>query len=71
MLLNYFAHFEEQVKSFSRSSSNFSPCILSQINSTYGAAVLGSGLVVDDTITWTKGEVLGKGAYGVVRMQNV
>lgn len=43
---------------------------LSQINSTCGAAVLGSGLAVDDTITWTKGEVLGKGAYGVVRMQN-
>ncbi|XP_028991706.1 uncharacterized protein map3k19 isoform X2 [Betta splendens] len=27
---------------------------------------LGSGLDVDDTITWTKGEVLGRGAYGTV-----
>lgn len=30
--------------------------------------MLGSGLAVDDTITWTKGEVLGRGAYGTVRM---
>ncbi|XP_054871059.1 uncharacterized protein map3k19 isoform X2 [Amphiprion ocellaris] len=29
-------------------------------------ALLGSGLVVDGTITWTKGEVLGRGAYGTV-----
>lgn len=27
--------------------------------------VLNAGLA-DDTITWTKGEVLGKGAYGIV-----
>ncbi|XP_036966642.1 uncharacterized protein map3k19 isoform X1 [Acanthopagrus latus] len=37
-----------------------------EVNSTYSAALLGSGLVVDDTITWTKGEVLGRGAYGTV-----
>ncbi|XP_034429375.1 mitogen-activated protein kinase kinase kinase 19 isoform X2 [Hippoglossus hippoglossus] len=30
------------------------------------AALLGSGGAVDDTITWTKGEVLGRGAYGTV-----
>ncbi|XP_068428307.1 mitogen-activated protein kinase kinase kinase 19 [Clinocottus analis] len=35
-------------------------------NSTASAALLGSVLVVDDTITWTKGEVLGRGAYGTV-----
>ncbi|XP_069554966.1 mitogen-activated protein kinase kinase kinase 19 [Brachyistius frenatus] len=29
-------------------------------------ALLGGGLVVDDTITWTRGEVLGRGAYGTV-----
>lgn len=28
--------------------------------------MLGSDVVVDDTITWTKGEVLGRGAYGTV-----
>ncbi|XP_056284963.1 uncharacterized protein map3k19 isoform X2 [Pseudoliparis swirei] len=37
-----------------------------QRNSTASAALLGSGLVVDDAITWTKGEVLGRGAYGTV-----
>ncbi|XP_051260812.1 uncharacterized protein map3k19 isoform X2 [Dicentrarchus labrax] len=37
-----------------------------EVGSTYSAALLGSGLVVDDTITWTKGEVLGRGAYGTV-----
>ncbi|KAK2839547.1 hypothetical protein Q5P01_013287 [Channa striata] len=31
---------------------------------TNSAALLGSGLV--DTITWTKGEILGRGAYGTV-----
>ncbi|XP_074550638.1 uncharacterized protein map3k19 isoform X2 [Halichoeres trimaculatus] len=36
------------------------------VNKTEKAALLGSGLVVDDTITWTKGEVLGRGAYGMV-----
>ncbi|KAM6955774.1 uncharacterized protein map3k19 [Lycodopsis pacificus] len=35
-------------------------------NSTDGGGLLGSGLVVDDAITWTKGEVLGRGAYGTV-----
>ncbi|XP_008278362.1 mitogen-activated protein kinase kinase kinase 19 [Stegastes partitus] len=29
-------------------------------------ALLGFGLAVDGTITWTKGEVLGRGAYGTV-----
>ncbi|XP_041857011.1 mitogen-activated protein kinase kinase kinase 19 isoform X2 [Melanotaenia boesemani] len=29
-------------------------------------ALIGSGLVVDGTITWTKGEILGRGAYGTV-----
>lgn len=29
-------------------------------------ALVGSGLVVDDTVTWTKGEILGRGAYGTV-----
>lgn len=38
----------------------------SQDNSTDSAALLGCGLAVDDTITWTKGEVLGRGAYGTV-----
>ncbi|KAM7380793.1 hypothetical protein PAMP_004066 [Pampus punctatissimus] len=37
-----------------------------EVTSTDGAALLGSGLVVDDTISWTKGEVLGRGAYGTV-----
>ncbi|TKS67508.1 Mitogen-activated protein kinase kinase kinase 19 [Collichthys lucidus] len=37
-----------------------------QVNSINSAALLGSELVVDDTITWTKGEVLGRGAYGTV-----
>ncbi|XP_038576061.1 mitogen-activated protein kinase kinase kinase 19 [Micropterus salmoides] len=37
-----------------------------EVHSTDNAALLGSGLVVDDTITWTKGEVLGRGAYGTV-----
>ncbi|XP_054908805.1 mitogen-activated protein kinase kinase kinase 19 [Poeciliopsis prolifica] len=31
-----------------------------------GNTYLGSGLVANDTITWAKGEVLGKGAYGTV-----
>ncbi|XP_037645055.1 uncharacterized protein map3k19 isoform X2 [Sebastes umbrosus] len=39
---------------------------LPEDNSTHSAALLGSGLVVDDAITWTKGEVLGRGAYGTV-----
>ncbi|KAM7407747.1 hypothetical protein PAMA_003479 [Pampus argenteus] len=37
-----------------------------EVTSTDGAARLGSGSVVDDTISWTKGEVLGRGAYGTV-----
>nr|XP_046259377.1 serine/threonine-protein kinase pakE isoform X2 [Scatophagus argus] len=36
------------------------------VNSVYIADLHGSGLVVDDSITWTKGEVLGRGAYGIV-----
>uniref|UniRef100_A0A3Q1IHL9 Mitogen-activated protein kinase kinase kinase 19 n=1 Tax=Anabas testudineus TaxID=64144 RepID=A0A3Q1IHL9_ANATE len=39
--------------------------ILSEVDSTDSAAMIGS-LVADDTITWTKGEVLGRGAYGTV-----
>ncbi|XP_034416932.1 mitogen-activated protein kinase kinase kinase 19 [Cyclopterus lumpus] len=35
-------------------------------NPTDSAALLGSCLVVDNAITWTKGEVLGRGAYGTV-----
>ncbi|XP_076018010.1 mitogen-activated protein kinase kinase kinase 19 [Genypterus blacodes] len=34
--------------------------------STDGAKLHDSRLVKDDTITWTKGEVLGRGAYGTV-----
>ncbi|XP_056244632.1 uncharacterized protein map3k19 isoform X1 [Seriola aureovittata] len=37
-----------------------------EVISTVSAGLLGSGLAVDDTITWTKGEVLGRGAYGTV-----
>ncbi|XP_050926048.1 mitogen-activated protein kinase kinase kinase 19 [Lates calcarifer] len=37
-----------------------------EVISTDSAALLGSGVAVDDTITWTKGEVLGRGAYGTV-----
>ncbi|XP_068184901.1 mitogen-activated protein kinase kinase kinase 19 [Antennarius striatus] len=37
-----------------------------EVNSTDDAALFGSGLVVNDTIAWTKGEVLGRGAYGIV-----
>lgn len=44
--------------------------ILWQVNSTDSAALLGSGLVVNDTISWTKGEVLGRGAYGTVSMES-
>ncbi|KAG7235126.1 hypothetical protein INR49_025231, partial [Caranx melampygus] len=40
--------------------------MLSEVISADGAALLGSGLAVDDTISWTKGEVLGRGAYGTV-----
>ncbi|XP_042350622.1 mitogen-activated protein kinase kinase kinase 19 [Plectropomus leopardus] len=40
--------------------------ITPEVNPTDSAALLGSGLVVDETITWTKGEVLGRGAYGTV-----
>ncbi|KAM6978438.1 uncharacterized protein map3k19 [Tautogolabrus adspersus] len=34
--------------------------------SKFDSVLPGSGLVLDDTITWTKGEVLGRGAYGTV-----
>lgn len=37
-----------------------------EVNAMHHAALLGSGSVVNDTITWTKGEVLGRGAYGTV-----
>lgn len=43
-------------------------CFLLQINSTISAAVFGSALAAGDSITWTKGEILGRGAYGIVRM---
>uniref|UniRef100_A0A8C7PXD3 Mitogen-activated protein kinase kinase kinase 19 n=1 Tax=Oncorhynchus mykiss TaxID=8022 RepID=A0A8C7PXD3_ONCMY len=33
-----------------------------------GEVLSGSGLVVDDAITWRKGEVLGRGAYGTVNI---
>ncbi|KAK5890705.1 hypothetical protein CesoFtcFv8_014199 [Champsocephalus esox] len=36
------------------------------VNTPDSGALLGSVLVVDDAITWTKGEVLGRGAYGTV-----
>ncbi|KAK5861402.1 hypothetical protein PBY51_022802 [Eleginops maclovinus] len=37
-----------------------------EVKPTDSAALLGSVLVVNDVITWTKGEVLGRGAYGTV-----
>uniref|UniRef100_A0A8C3G6Y6 Mitogen-activated protein kinase kinase kinase 19 n=1 Tax=Cyclopterus lumpus TaxID=8103 RepID=A0A8C3G6Y6_CYCLU len=37
-----------------------------EVNFHDSAALLGSCLVVDNAITWTKGEVLGRGAYGTV-----
>ncbi|KAM3607620.1 uncharacterized protein V6R79_010814 [Siganus canaliculatus] len=37
-----------------------------RVHSTSSPALLGSGLNVDHSITWTKGEVLGRGAYGTV-----
>ncbi|KAM4560758.1 uncharacterized protein map3k19 [Fundulus diaphanus] len=37
-----------------------------EVAPTDGNTHLGSGLVANDTITWAKGEVLGKGAYGTV-----
>ncbi|KAM4731297.1 uncharacterized protein map3k19 [Anableps anableps] len=49
---------EEELVSGQNTSSEVAP---TDIN-TY----LGSGLVANDTITWAKGEVLGKGAYGTV-----
>lgn len=41
-------------------------CLLLKIASRGSGTVLGSGLVLDDTVTWRKGEVLGRGAYGTV-----
>ncbi|KAM8855480.1 uncharacterized protein map3k19 isoform 2-T4 [Spinachia spinachia] len=35
-------------------------------NSVNRVELLDCGLVVDDSATWTKGEVLGRGAYGIV-----
>lgn len=40
--------------------------LLLKIASRGSGTVLGSGLVLDDTVTWRKGEVLGRGAYGTV-----
>lgn len=37
-----------------------------QMNSQCMSAVLHLKSAADDNMTWTKGEVLGKGAYGVV-----
>ncbi|XP_029314519.1 uncharacterized protein map3k19 [Cottoperca gobio] len=37
-----------------------------EVISTDSAALLGSVLVVDEALTWKKGEVLGRGAYGTV-----
>ncbi|XP_074930563.1 LOW QUALITY PROTEIN: mitogen-activated protein kinase kinase kinase 19 [Archocentrus centrarchus] len=37
-----------------------------EVASKGSGAVLGSGLVLNDTITWTKGDILGRGAYGTV-----
>ncbi|XP_062287440.1 mitogen-activated protein kinase kinase kinase 19 [Scomber scombrus] len=37
-----------------------------EVTSVDSAALLGFGLVVNDTISWTKGEILGRGAYGTV-----
>ncbi|CAJ1078823.1 serine/threonine-protein kinase PRP4 homolog [Xyrichtys novacula] len=39
---------------------------LLMVNKTENVDLLGSGLIVDDNISWTKGEVLGRGAYGTV-----
>ncbi|XP_067372129.1 mitogen-activated protein kinase kinase kinase 19 isoform X2 [Channa argus] len=37
-----------------------------EVKLTNSAGQVGSDLVVDETITWTKGEILGRGAYGTV-----
>ncbi|XP_047457945.1 uncharacterized protein map3k19 [Mugil cephalus] len=39
---------------------------LPKVTSIDSGTLLGCGVAVDDTITWTKGEVLGRGAYGTV-----
>uniref|UniRef100_A0A3B3UZH3 Mitogen-activated protein kinase kinase kinase 19 n=1 Tax=Poecilia latipinna TaxID=48699 RepID=A0A3B3UZH3_9TELE len=44
-------------------------CISLQVARNDSNTYLGSGLVANDTITWAKGEVLGKGAYGTVSIQ--
>ncbi|XP_041663062.1 mitogen-activated protein kinase kinase kinase 1b [Cheilinus undulatus] len=36
------------------------------LDTSQSAVLLGSGMIVDDAITWTKGEILGRGAYGTV-----
>uniref|UniRef100_A0A8C6P2N6 Mitogen-activated protein kinase kinase kinase 19 n=1 Tax=Nothobranchius furzeri TaxID=105023 RepID=A0A8C6P2N6_NOTFU len=41
-------------------------CILSQVAPLERDDLLDSGLVGENNITWTKGEVLGRGAYGTV-----
>uniref|UniRef100_A0A3Q3JTA3 Mitogen-activated protein kinase kinase kinase 19 n=2 Tax=Monopterus albus TaxID=43700 RepID=A0A3Q3JTA3_MONAL len=40
--------------------------VFPKVSSTDSADLLDCGFAVDDTITWTKGEVLGRGAYGIV-----
>ncbi|XP_028248811.1 uncharacterized protein map3k19 isoform X3 [Parambassis ranga] len=56
-------HLEQSKEEHSRESGQNVFPQAAYINS---GSVLGSGLVVDNTISWTKGEVLGRGAYGTV-----
>ncbi|XP_029937149.1 mitogen-activated protein kinase kinase kinase 19 [Myripristis murdjan] len=62
--------YPETLKSSTEESSKKDPVKginnFPQVISTGNAVLSGSDLVVDDTITWTKGEVLGRGAYGTV-----
>uniref|UniRef100_A0A3B5M765 Mitogen-activated protein kinase kinase kinase 19 n=1 Tax=Xiphophorus couchianus TaxID=32473 RepID=A0A3B5M765_9TELE len=44
-------------------------CVSLQVARNDSNTYHGSGLVPNDTITWAKGEVLGKGAYGTVSIQ--
>ncbi|KAL6101242.1 map3k19 [Pungitius sinensis] len=55
-----------EVLEFNGEDDHVSRKTLLEDNSIDRAALLGCGLVVDDTTTWTKGEVLGRGAYGIV-----
>ena len=47
---------------------NSRPCVFYQDATSPKAVLSGSGEVMDDAITWTKGEVLGRGAYGTVSL---